>query len=262
MNDHPVSPLPPDVIDALERERAPLAVDLATRSRLRERLHANLLAGGSGGHGAGRPEHAFPEEVPSAQISPEGAVSEGASAAGIDVWSVARRAHPLLTAVVGFAIGLGTGVAIATSRAGREPEPRGASHTLSVASTAVSRERAPSEVVVSAAPGGSEVPPQTARVQPSASASASTLTAERALLDIAHAALSNGRAADSLAALSQHAQRFPHGVYREEREALTIRCLRALGRTDEAERRSSAFKMRYPRSLFLPTNENENGTNR
>lgn len=252
MSDHPVSPLPPDVVDALDRERAPLAVDLATRARLRERLHASLLAGGSGGHGGVPPEKAPPEE----------ALSEGASAAGVDVWSAARRAHPLLTAFVGFAVGVGTGIAIEASHLAREHGPPGPSPTVSVASAAVIPERASSEVAVSALPPGTEVPSQGARVQPSASASASTLTAERALLDIAHSALGNGQAADSLAALNQHAQRFPRGVYREEREALTIRCLRALGRTDEAARRSSAFKMRYPRSLFLPTIENENGTNR
>jgi RNA polymerase sigma factor (sigma-70 family) len=47
--------------------------------------------------------------------------------------------------------------------------------------------------------------------------------AERALLEAARAALQRGDAAGALRELSRHAQRFPRGVYAEEREALKIR---------------------------------------
>jgi TolA-binding protein len=90
---------------------------------------------------------------------------------------------------------------------------------------------------------------------------APSLPAERALLDIAHTALANGEATEALDALGQHAKKFPRGVYREEREALTIKALRSLGRSDEAARRAAAFTTRYPNSLFRAIVEASPGSN-
>jgi hypothetical protein len=104
-------------------------------------------------------------------------------------------------------------------------------------------------------------PARPAEPAPVPAPSGSTLTAERALLDVAHSALANGNAASALDALSRHARGFPHGVYREEREALSVQALRAAGRTEEAARRAAAFKTRYPRSLFLSTVAGPSGSN-
>jgi len=82
-----------------------------------------------------------------------------------------------------------------------------------------------------------------------------TLRAERGLLDEARKALARGEPGESLAAIDQHARRFPHGILAEEREALAVRTLVALGNTDAARARAESFHQRFPNSLFTPAVE-------
>jgi hypothetical protein len=160
-----------------------------------------------------------------------------------------------------------TGVAIESRFGARASEPRDPQHAQSSLTvpevTAGGGQPTPNGAPTLAIP---EVlaPSHAGRAAPSAPTfvpSGSALTAERALLDVAHSALAKGQAADALSALAQHSRAFSHGVYREEREALTIQCLRALGRTEEAARLAVAFKTRYPRSLFLSTVDRDTATN-
>jgi hypothetical protein len=81
---------------------------------------------------------------------------------------------------------------------------------------------------------------------------ASPLAAERELLDRARKALARGDTPDAERALDLHTRRHPAGILLEEREALAIKVLVDLGRAEEARRRASKFKERYPRSLFGP----------
>jgi hypothetical protein len=184
-------------------------------------------------------------------------------------WSALRRMNPLVTGLVGFGIGVTTGVAVHAGLAQRDQAPRPVPRLEAAAPPApidptrgapapLSDERGVVLEAASPSPSSDVRAPSEAL---SPVPSASTLTAERALLDVAHAALGKGQAADALDALGRHARRFPHGVYREEREALTIQSLRALGRLDEAERLAALFKTRYPRSLFLSIVEPTTGTN-
>lgn len=55
-----------------------------------------------------------------------------------------------------------------------------------------------------------------------------------------------------LGAVAQHRQQFPHGRLTEEREALAIRALLALGRTEGARQRAAAFRVNYPNSFLIP----------
>jgi hypothetical protein len=79
------------------------------------------------------------------------------------------------------------------------------------------------------------------------------LSAERSLLDVARTALARGERDAAMEALGRCAQLYPHGTFVEEREALTIKCLWAMGRTGEARPRAARFVQRYPGSLFLST---------
>jgi hypothetical protein len=88
----------------------------------------------------------------------------------------------------------------------------------------------------------------------------SALGAERELLDRARKALARGDTPDAERALDLHARRHPTGLLLEEREALAIKVLVDVGRTDEARRRAVKFRERYPRSLFGPSVDEAIGT--
>jgi hypothetical protein len=74
---------------------------------------------------------------------------------------------------------------------------------------------------------------------------------EVALLSKAQTALSRGRPQEALAALSEHAQRFPKGVLTEERVATRARTLCALGRRPEAETELKRIERLNPTSAYL-----------
>lgn len=252
-----LDPLPPDVAAALGVERGRSGVDPATRARLRAKVHASLLAGGSDAppsDEAKRPVPSSGDALPTAR----------------GVVRALRKMNPLVSGLIGFGVGMTTGVAIHAGLASRDqasrpvPQLEAAPLPATIDSARGSAAPVPDQQGVapgaapSAEPSGHDVRASSESPVPSSS----TLSAERALLDVAHSALSKGQASDALDALGRHARRFPRGVYREEREALTIQCLRALGRVDEAERLAAQFKTRYPRSLFLSIVEPTTGTNR
>jgi hypothetical protein len=99
-------------------------------------------------------------------------------------------------------------------------------------------------------PRSTTPPPATSR--PS---SASTLEAERSLLDEARSALSQGDALRALSLTESHIHRFGHPQLAEEREALAIQALVSSGRYEEARGRAARFRTAWPSSLFLPAVE-------
>lgn len=92
---------------------------------------------------------------------------------------------------------------------------------------------------------------RTVATSPSAPA-ADTAQAELRLLRRARAALASGDHAAALQPITLHTRRFTTGRLVEEREALRIRALAGLGRTDEARRASQAFVTLFPNSVLLP----------
>jgi hypothetical protein len=74
---------------------------------------------------------------------------------------------------------------------------------------------------------------------------------ELALLERARAAVASREFSTALGAIAEHQRRFPAGRLQEEREALRIRTLVALGRKDEARRVAERFRSRFPRSVLL-----------
>jgi len=85
--------------------------------------------------------------------------------------------------------------------------------------------------------------------------SSTSLSAERTLLDGARNALASHDAATALTLLADHRRRFPKPQLAEERDALTIQSLVALGRYDDARSAAARFKAATPGSLFLPAIE-------
>jgi hypothetical protein len=55
----------------------------------------------------------------------------------------------------------------------------------------------------------------------------------------------------NLSHIAEHARRFKDGRLTEEREALRVKSLAGLGRSDEARRAAAAFRARFPRSVLL-----------
>jgi hypothetical protein len=78
-------------------------------------------------------------------------------------------------------------------------------------------------------------------------APASDLAAENTLIGRARASLATSPAA-SLAAVDEHARRFPRGELAPEREYLRVSALRSLGRHDEARTRARSYLATYPKS--------------
>jgi hypothetical protein len=103
------------------------------------------------------------------------------------------------------------------------------------------------EAPPSVAPSATVSPP--AKAQASARPAVVTST-EDALIDAAREALARGIPAEALAATDEHARRYPAGALTEEREALAIQALVALGRRREAGNRAGEFRKRWPDSLL------------
>jgi hypothetical protein len=80
---------------------------------------------------------------------------------------------------------------------------------------------------------------------------ANEISTEVALLSKAQAALSRGRPQEALAAIAEHARRFPRGVLAEERAATRARTLCALGRTQEAASDLKRIEKLNPTSPYL-----------
>ena len=85
-----------------------------------------------------------------------------------------------------------------------------------------------------------------------ATGATSEFAAERLLVERCSSALVRGDAAGALVAAREHARRFRDGLLVEEREALTIQALRALGRDAEAAARTEVFLRRWPTSMHAP----------
>jgi len=75
---------------------------------------------------------------------------------------------------------------------------------------------------------------------------------ELRLLRQARGAVARDDFAAALPPIAEHARDFPNGRLAEEREALHVKALVGLGRSDEARRAAASFAARFPRSVLLP----------
>ena len=177
-----------------------------------------------------------------------------------------KAALAIVSAFVVGAIAGGVGVlGVTGNRAPDSAPPSASTPSTAVAFSAVPTPIASTMTALPPAVSSSNAPtitvtdlPEAAFTKPAQSAppiSGSGLAAERALLDVARAALGRGSPEEALEAAMRHAREYPSGVLTEEREALAIRALAASGNRDAAVARASRFRSRYPKSLLLPAVE-------
>jgi hypothetical protein len=212
-------PLSPETRALLEREREVPALPAAQRARAMARARASLTAG------AATPP--FPETA-TAHRRPR--------------WRAAAAAALLASAAVGAAA-----YELGTRLRHRAP----------------SAPLAPAAPVVAAAPVAPTAPAlepalPTPDPEPAATSAGPALSraeaarAELRLLRQARAAVARGDFTAALVPIGEHARRFKNGRLAEEREALRVKSLAGLGRTQEARRAAAAFRARFPRSVLLP----------
>ncbi len=111
------------------------------------------------------------------------------------------------------------------------------------------------EFLRDAVPAPSVPAPRAPKKEEKAQAHSDSLGSEQRLLERARSGLARGKRSDALSALREHQRRFPRGRLVEEREALTVLTLVALGRTDKARVRAKRFRKRFPDSILLPVVE-------
>lgn len=198
------------------------------------------------------------EEVPPRDDRQHGGRSGNKGAGtgdGLVAKSLAVKAAAL-AATAGLAVGLGAGhewgaraprgsapmAAVASASSAVVPPPASGERSISVDDLPAVLQQAPRA-------------PSAARSAPTPSASIedgpngrSALRRERELVDGASGALRAGNAEQALALSEQAGRQFPDGQLAEEREALAIEALIALGRRAEAKARTARFREKFPRS--------------
>ncbi|MHB8418107.1 MAG: hypothetical protein ACYDCL_08520 [Myxococcales bacterium] len=161
--------------------------------------------------------------------------------------------HKLSIALVSFGLGAGTGAEVV--RRARPPIPATALPPAPLLPEPPPAARPLSSVEAPALP---RPDPAHRSPRPAASpppAPGETLAAEQLLLERAHTALDRGDAAAALAATEEHARTFPHGELAEERDALRVQALVALGRLGDGRAAAAHFANDHPHSLLRPAVE-------
>jgi hypothetical protein len=226
----------------------------------------NLLAGlGAGATGAVSGAISHGATTPNGS---ESLVTGGAAAGGGTVGSALHWAIIVKSALV--VTGIGACVAVvshyATSRAGTSSPWSGGSPQSSAVAVQNHRNASPgiepaafdeqaavpSGRVAEPDTGGVERLPSSARLNqvaaPVAASAAPNAREESQLIGAARTALRGGDTTGALQLLDRAQRRYPRGVLVQEREALLIEALAAVGRTAEARARADAFVRAYPKS--------------
>jgi hypothetical protein len=208
----PERPLAPEVRALLAHEREITPLPMATRARAIARARAALVAGVD--------RRATPAPVRSPR------------------WAAAAA----LFCILGGAVG----AAAYQVRAYIAPRPEIHPIAAPVKAVAAARPVAPAAIV-------DEAPAPTPSVAPERPvlSKADAARAELRLLRQARAAVAREDYAFALRPIGEHAHRFKDGRLSEEREALRVKSLAGLGRTDDARRAATAFRARFPRSVLL-----------
>lgn len=222
----PRSSLSPEARALLDRERVIAPVPTSARTRMLARARAALAAGrvtpSAVFRVAPRRRWALALAVALACMASAavGAAAYGMLAAGIP----AASATPAALASLRIASIVGRPEAVRRSRAALAQVPKG--ETRSAPSAPASR--------VARSPQSDPGPE------------------ELRLLRQARAAVARRDFAAALPFIREHAQRFKNGHLTEEREALRVKALSGLGRTNQARRAANSFKVRFPRSVLSP----------
>ena len=206
-------PLSPETRALLDRERELTPVPATVRARAMARARAAVVAG-----------------PPTRRSAPTPAARTR--------WAVVAA---LLCLISG-----GVGAAAYQIRAGLMQAPHERATPPPVENVAPPAPPRPAQPIADVPP-----PPQSALEHPRLSR-ADAARAELRLLRQARAAVAREDYASALPPIAEHARRFKDGRLAEEREALRVKSLAGLGRTEEAHRAAAAFRARFPRSVLLP----------
>jgi len=187
-----------------------------------------------------------------------GGAGTGAGAGGAAQLGTKMTLALIATFAVGIAVGVLADRALSVDRSAAPeassivlPTPRVATEPDAGAHAAEVETVSPASLpdAPKAAPGASAAPQRAAASTEALSSRG--LAAERALLDVARSALARGEAGEALAATSRHAHEYADGALVEEREAIAVKALVALGRKDEARTRVRALEQRFPAGLSV-----------
>jgi hypothetical protein len=212
------SPFSPEIRAVLDQERVISPVAASQRARVIARARASLEA-------------------------PVAATSVFSTSAPRTRWPAAAAAALVVTAAVGAA------AYEIHARMARDPVTPATTTVAPVSGLAPS---APAPSPPAAADGDLVPAPEPAVSAPRLS-SAGSAREELRLLRQARAAVARNEFAVALVPIAEHARRFRNGRLAEEREALRVKVLVGLGRTNEARRAASDFQKHFPRSVLLPT---------
>ncbi|HXJ19061.1 MAG TPA: hypothetical protein VMT03_02425 [Polyangia bacterium] len=202
----------PELQPLLDREREIEPLPAAVRARAMARARAAVVAGLPAKELAARGRPPWPRWAVAAALL---LTLSAAAAAAVHQWRARLELRRASSQPVR--------TALLAPPAAPAPKP-----------PAVSVEEAPAQPVAPARP------------------SEDTASAELRLLRQARDAVARQDYAAALPPLAEHARRFKNGRLTEEREALRIKALAGLGRTDEARRAAQGFQNRFPRSVLLP----------
>lgn len=215
-------PYSPEVRALLEREREIPPLSSAQRARALARARAALAA-------------------------PVAATVASSRATGARRWAAAAAAILASTAVAAAAYEVHARFWPA------KPAPAESSSVVPVRPALSLKPPVPTNVV---APPPAEEPRPVAIPAPQAPSKAEATRAELRLLREARAAVARRDFAGAMTPITEHARRFENGRLVEEREALRVKALAGLGRTEEARRAAASFRARFPRSVLLPAVSN------
>jgi hypothetical protein len=233
MKDPSLARLPEDVQALLDRGALIEAAPEASRQRVLERVEAAIARGGSSGSGGGGAAVPYP-------------AGDDAKPAPRASW---KRAAPLGAS---FILGAIVAVALLRREAVPAPPPRAWLEPAPPVASALDLPAVSPPLVPSSEASASPPQPHESPRRPAAPAG-DTFSAEKKLLDQARSALGRDDPAAALAATSLHEKEFPHGALVQEREAVAIRALVALGQTSQARARAARFRTQFPRSVLLPS---------
>jgi hypothetical protein len=211
------SPFSPEIRAVLDQERVISPVAASQRARVIARARASLEA-------------------------PVAARSVFSTSAPRTRWPAAAAAALVVTAAVGAA------AYEIHARMARDP----VTPATTVAPVSRLTPSAPAPSPPSAEDGDLVPAPEPAVGAPGLS-TAGSAREELRLLRQARAAVARNEFAVALVPITEHARRFRNGRLAEEREALRVKVMVGLGRTNEARRAASDFQKHFPRSVLLPT---------
>jgi RNA polymerase sigma factor (sigma-70 family) len=170
------------------------------------------------------------------------ALGKSGAAAGLTAWA-STKAAAATTMIVAGAAAVGLVVAREPARASEPPPPPAAPTQVERASAPGPSAETKVEEEVAAAPSEEAPPPVSQDMRkrtsaPEAPDAGARLAEEVAAIDRARARLGAGDPAGALAAIEEHARRFPQGTLADVREAARVEALCGLG--DEARASAAA----------------------